>query len=211
MNREEFKTGSASSRPVALWSLNHRLEEEEMRRQITAMKEQGLAGFVMANISRGAREALNLIRSAVENPDVYVLATATTGAQIDPFFWDLLEPITIVDIELPTEAQRDDIWREIMRDHPSMRPVKRADLLRFSEGLPRYDLYMATRAALEEAYKAGMAKRAFLPVTPANIFDKLAACQPIDSDVYRAIEEEIVTSFRDDLDSLEDLLDGPFA
>ena len=169
---------------------------------------EGLAGFVMANMSRGAREALSLIRSAVEDPDVFVLATATTQGEVDPFFYELLEPISIIDIELPTEHERDEVWAEIMRDHPSMRGLDRALLARLSAGLPRNDLYMAARAAVEEAYKTGLVERMYVPVTPQNIFDKLAAWQPLDSEEYRAIEDEVVRGFRDDLENLEDLMDG---
>lgn len=51
-----------------------------------------MAGFFMAAMSRGAREAVNLIRQAVENPDVYVLASASSLEAIDPFFAELLFP-----------------------------------------------------------------------------------------------------------------------
>ena len=170
---------------------------------------EGFASFIMANMSRGAREAVNLIRSAVEDPDVYVLVTATTQGDPDPFFYELLEPISIIDIPYPTENEREGIWDEILRDHPSMSSLNRADLLRFSKGLPRYDIYMAARAAVEDAYKTGLVQRMFVPVTEENMFDKLAACHVVDSDEYRAIEETVARNFRDELDDIENLLDGP--
>ena len=166
---------------------------------------EGIAGFMMANISRGAREAMNLIRSAVEDPDVFVLATASTQGEVDPFFYDMLEPISIVDIAYPTESEREDIWREIMRNHPSMRTLDMKTLLRYSAGLARFDIYMAARAAIEEAYKLGLAQHRYLPVAEQNIFDKLANCQPLDSDEYKAIEDAIVDGFREELDDLEGL------
>ena len=42
-----------------------------------------MAGFFMAAMSRGAREAVNLIRQAVENPDVFVLASSSEAGEID--------------------------------------------------------------------------------------------------------------------------------
>ena len=167
----------------------------------------GFAGLVMANMSRGAREAMNMIRAAVEDPDVFVLVTATHDGEVDPFFYDLLEPISVIDIDYPTEAERDEIWHEIMRDHPSMRPLDRGALVRLSAGMPRYDLYMAARSAIEEAYKAGLVQRMYLPVTLQNVLDKLAAYLPLDSDEYRAVEDEAVRSFQSELDELEKLLD----
>ena len=169
---------------------------------------EGMAGFVMANISRGAREAMNMIRAAVEDPDVVVLVTATATGDPDPFFYEILEPLTVVDIGLPNDKERMDIWTEIAQNHPSMRSINRADLMRYSDGLSRYDIYMAAREAIEEAYKSGLLKRSYVPVSPQNIFEKIAAFQPLESEEYHALEEEVVRSFRDDLAKLEDLVNG---
>ena len=165
-------------------------------------------GFVFSSLSRGAREAIGLVRSAVENPDVFVLASAAEAGEIDPFFYDLLEPLSIVDIDYPTPEERVDIWMEIAREHPSLRGVNRVDLVRLSSGMPRYDIYMAAREAIEEAYKASLVARRYVPVTADNLFDKLAAYQPLDSDEYRALEDAVVRDFRRDLDHLDDLLKG---
>ena len=165
-------------------------------------------GFLMASLSRGAREAIALIRSAVENPDVFVLASASEAGEIDPFFYDLLEPLSVIDIDYPTASERADIWMEIARDHPSLRGIDRAALVRYSSLMPRFDIYMAAREAIEEAYKASLVARRYLPVTADNLFDKLAAYQPLDSDEYRALEEAVVSDFRRELEHLEDLLKG---
>lgn len=169
---------------------------------------EGFGGLMMANISRGAREAVNLIRSAVADPDVYVFATATMAGDVDPFFYEILEPITVIDIADPTDAERDEIWAEIMEEHPSMRGLDRRELTRLSGRLSRFDLYMAAREAIEEAYKVGLVQRMFVPVSAQNIYDKLAACHRYESQEYRAIEEEIIRGFRDDLEHLDELVDG---
>ena len=62
--------------------------------------------------------------------------------------------------------------------------------------MPRYDMYMAAREAIEEAYKEGLVSRRYVPVTRENLFDKLAAYQPLDSEEYRALEEAVVKDFR---------------
>ena len=165
-------------------------------------------GFLMASLSRGAREAIGLIRSAVENPDVHVLASAAEAGEVDPFFYELLEPLSVIDIDYPTESERADIWMEIAREHPSVRGVDRAALVRYSAQMPRYDLYMAAREAIEEAYKASLVARRYVPVTADNLFDKLAAYQPLDSDEYRALEEAVVSGFRRELEHADDLLRG---
>ena len=169
---------------------------------------EGVNGFMLANISRGAREAVNMIRSAVENPDIYVLSTATTTGDPDPFFYEMLEPLTVIDIGFPTEKERDDIWKEIAHNHPSMRSINRTELVKFSDGLARYDIYIAAREAIEEAYKIGLIQRRYVSVTPHNIFEKLAACQPLDSESYLALEDKVISSFQSELEHLEDLLGG---
>lgn len=168
---------------------------------------EDFSGFLMASLSRGAREAINLIRSAVESPDVYVVATMANNRDIDGFFFDLLDPVSIVDIDYPNAAERGDIWLEIAREHPSVRGINREQLIRLSANMPRFDIYMAAREALEEAYKESLASRKYVPVTADNVFDKLAAYQPLDSAEYQALEEAVVSSFKQDLDHLEDLLD----
>ena len=171
--------------------------------------DDDLGGFVYATLSRGAREAINLIRSAVENPDVFVIASASDGRAIDGFFYDLLEPLTVVDIDYPDEDERRAIWLDILRDHPSMRGINLDDLVEFSAGMPRYDLYMAAREAIEDAYKTSLMHRNYVPVTTDNLFEKLAAYQPLDSKEYHALENAVVREFSRGLDgSIDDLLKG---
>ena len=98
------------------------------------------------------------------------------------------------------------MWMEIAREHPSLRGVNRSDLVRFSAGMPRFDMYMAAREAIEEAYKDGLVLRRYVPVTRENLFEKLAAYQPLDSEEYLALEEAVVRDFRADLDHIDDLL-----
>ena len=162
--------------------------------------------FLMMQLSRGAREAINLVRSAVDNPEVYVLATASDTTEIDPFFLDLLEPISVVDIDYPTPEERAEIWMDIAREHPSLRGVNRADLVRLSANMPRYDMYMAAREAVEEAYKEGLVARHYRPVTRDNLFDKLAASQPLDSREYHELEDAVIRDFRHELEHIDDLL-----
>lgn len=171
--------------------------------------DDDLGGFVYATLSRGAREAINLIRSAVENPDVFVIASASDGRAIDGFFYDLLEPLTVVDIDYPDEDERRAIWLDILHDHPSMRGINLDDLVEFSAGMPRYDMYMAAREAIEDAYKTSLMHRSYVPVTTDNLFEKLAAYQPLDSKEYHALENAVVREFSRGLDgSIDDLLKG---
>ena len=169
---------------------------------------EDIGGLIMSTLSRGAREAVNLIRSSADDPDVFVLCTSALGNDVDPYFFDLLGPVSAVDIDYPTEKERADIWMEIAREHPSVRGVDRDQLVRFSQGMPRFDMHMAAREAIEEAYKDSLTKRRYIPVSTDNLFDKLAAYQPLDSPEYKALEQAVVDDFRRELDHLDDLLKG---
>ncbi len=166
--------------------------------------DEGNAFFIM-QMTRGARDAINLIRFAVESPDVHVLATASMQGSIDSFFIDALENTTVVDIENPTPEERLAIWMDISHSHPSFRSIKKADLVRLSANMTRFDIYMAAREAIEQAYKKGIAQRKYVPVTRENIFEKIANYQELDSDEYEEIESEVVHLFSEGLDDLDDL------
>lgn len=172
---------------------------------VTEMGEDS-AAFFMMQLTRGAREAVSMIRSAVDNPEVYVFATATIDGSIDEFFLEIMEPMSLIDIEYPTAEERMQIWLDIARNHPSIRTISKADLVRLSANMARYDIYMAAREAIEEAYKLGLMTRRYQPVTRDNLFDKLAAYQPLESTEYTELENEVIRDFQSDLNHIDDLL-----
>ncbi|MEG2211894.1 MAG: ribonucleotide reductase subunit alpha [Raoultibacter sp.] len=167
-----------------------------------------LDGFSFAHLSRGAREAVNLIRQAVENPEVYVLATASAENDVEDFFFDLLDPFQTVEIDLPTTQERLDIWEHIAQDHPSVRGVETSDLVRLSENMSRFDIYMAAQEAVEQAYKESVVQRAFVPVTTENMFEKMAAYQPLESPEYHQLEDAVIKGFHLQLADIDALLKG---
>ncbi|MDO4502917.1 MAG: hypothetical protein Q4D06_07005 [Coriobacteriia bacterium] len=169
--------------------------------------EDPMAALVASQISRGARDAVALIRSAVEDPDVYVLATASTLGQVDPYFCELITPFTIVDIDNPTAEERADLWGIVMEDHPSVRGIPVDRLVELSAGLSREDILLATREAIEEAYRESLALRTYLPVTAETLYAKLSAFYPLDSPEYRSLEDLMVADLRSSLDgSVDELL-----
>ena len=163
-------------------------------------------GFIMATLSHGAREAVNLIQTAVDNPDVYVLASASDSCEIDPFFYDILEPLTVVDIGVPNDEERAALWAELVADHPSLGAIDAREVVRLTASLPRYDIYMATREAVEQAYREGLVSRTYRPVEPGNLFDKIAAYQPLESKEYGELEQAVLEGFRADIDAIEAMM-----
>lgn len=164
--------------------------------------------FSVAQLSRGAREAVMFIRSAVENPEVVVLASCADTVHLEDFFVNLLNPIDVVDVPVPDEAERAEVWKHVASMYPSLRYTERGELVRLSANMSREDIYLAAREAVEQAYAESVARRVFVPVTRDNIFDKVAAYQPLDSREYRELEEAAVESLRSELDNLDfDLYD----
>lgn len=168
--------------------------------------EEKEAPAVQANAARGAREALNIIRSAVANPNVYVLASASSLKDVDPFFIDLLAPASVVDIELPDDDDRRAIWGKILAEHGSLSHMNLDDLVRLSDCMPRFDIESAAHEAIEEAYKQSLLQRRFVAVSAQNIFEKLANYQPLESEIYRDLEEKVIDDFRRDLAHINDIL-----
>lgn len=165
-------------------------------------------GLAMSRLSKGAKEAVNVIYQAVRNPDVQVMATASREEDIDDFFYDLLEPVQVISVPLPTMQERIDVWSGVEKVHPSVRGLDMVELVRLSANMARYDICMAAQEAVEEAYKESLVRGTFVPVSRENMFDKLAAYQPLDSMEYRQLEDAVVDEFRNDLDSVDDLLKG---
>ena len=161
-----------------------------------------------AQLSRGAREAIMLIRSAVENPEVAVMASCSAAMPLDEFFLDVLEPLVVIDIDQPDEGERAQVWRDVARMYPSVRFVNQAELVRLSANLSREDIYLAAREAVEQAYGMSIEQRSFVPVTAENLLDKIAAFQPLDSAEYKEIEESAVAKLRSSFDDIEQLLGG---
>ena len=159
-------------------------------------------------VARGARETFMFIRAAVENPNVTVMASCELSQPLDSVTHELLDPVDEIVIDQPTREERAAIWKHVVTLYPSMRYVNLDDLVRYSESMSRCDIYMAAREAVEQAFQMSVRKRAYVPVTSDNIFDKIAAYQPLDSQEYAQMEESVVESFRRELEHIDDLLDG---
>lgn len=158
-------------------------------------------------LSRGAQKAIALIRAAVDNPNVVVMASASTMGHLEGYMVDLLSPLSPIDINMPTYAERTRLWTALVREHESLARLDVVKLVQVSANMSRFDIAMCTRDAIEQAYRESILKREYVRVTEQNIYEKLAACQPLDSPEYRLLEDALVADFARDLDQL-DTYDG---
>lgn len=158
---------------------------------------------MVPQLSRGAREAVAFIQTAVENPQVTVLATAAADARPQGFFATLLGPIAPIDIDLPDAAERTQIWEHEIGAHGSLSDLDPATLVAYTNGLSRFEIAEAARVAVEEAYRESIERRTYVPVSKDNVIDKIAAFQPFDSPEYRALEDAAVVELMRAIDEDE--------
>ena len=160
-------------------------------------------GAMFASMSRAAREAVALVTAAVENPNIYVLASVGGEAPDQGYLYDLMEPMSVVDIYLPDELERRQIWETIASEHPSVQSLDMAMLTKMSRNLSRTDIVTAAREAVEDAYRAGLKARCYKPITQELMFEHISNFQPLDSTEYRALEDAVIADFRKQIADIE--------
>lgn len=166
-------------------------------------------GFMQAQVSRGAREAMMLVAMALESPDVTVFISARDPQAIDPFFSDLISTYEHVVIDLPDETERKALWRAAQEEHPSMRGLDVEKLVRYSRYLSRYDINYVVSESVDEAYRKSLEANRFIAVHTEDILLRLSNYQAPESDEYQEMETYVVEHFSQELDRLttwEDLL-----
>lgn len=165
-----------------------------------------IQSLLSIQLSRGAREALALVQAALTSPEATVLISASEPSEIDPFFWDLIGQHRVVDIDLPDEAERREIWRSEQSQHPSMRGLNVGQLVDFSRTLSRFEIYAISNEAVEEAYRKSVERNTFCAVETGDILMRLSNFMPLESEEYQQVEDLAVESFRRELSNLDDLL-----
>ena len=108
---------------------------------------------------------------------------------------------------MPTYAERARLWTALVREHESLARLDVVKLVQASANMSRFEIAMCTRDAIEQAYRESILKREYVRVTEQNIYEKLAACQPLESREYQLLEDALVADFARDLDQL-DTYDG---
>lgn len=170
--------------------------------------ENPVQGLLQMQLSRGAREALALIQTALESPEATVLISASEPNDIDPFFWELIGPqYRIIDVELPDVEERREIWREVQAQHPSTRGLDVTRMVELSRGLSRFEILAIASEAVEEAYRESVARNRFCAVSTGSMVSRLANFQPLDSDEYRCMEDLAVEELRRSTSDFDDLLE----
>lgn len=165
-----------------------------------------VSDFLQMQLSRGAREALAFIQAALENPEVTVLVSATNLDALDALFGPLLGMYRTVELDYPNSEERKAIWRNAQSEHPSMRGLDIFQLVPFSKGMSRFELYAVITEAIEEAYRRSLEKDCFCAVRSDDMLMRLSNFHELDSKEYKDIEEIIMNRFHRSMDFIDDLL-----
>ena len=163
---------------------------------------------VQGGVAHGVREAVSMVRPAIMNPNITVVASCSIESEVDSLFFGILEPATVVDIDLPTQQERMDLWEWLADKFPSLRYFDYGELARLTESMTRYDICSAASEAVDQAYRDSIARTAYVPVTKSNLYEKIASFLPLDSREYEEAQEKVLERFRKELDHIDDLLNG---
>lgn len=165
-----------------------------------------ISDFFQMQISRGAREAMAFIQAALENPEVTVFVSASNLDALDALFGPMLGLYRVVDLEYPTDAERKDIWRNAQSEHPSLRGLDVMQLVPFSKGLSRFELYAVITESVEEAYRRSVAKDCFCAVRSDDVLMRLSNFHDLNSKEYKDIEAVVMERFHRSMNHIDDLL-----
>jgi SpoVK/Ycf46/Vps4 family AAA+-type ATPase len=170
------------------------------------MSGADFAAFLQMQLSRGAREAMQFIQSALENPEVSVFISASNLDALDALFGPMLGLYRVVEIDQPSAEERKDIWRHAQEEHPSMRGLDLGQMVPFSNGLSRFELYAIITEAVEEAYRRSIEKECFCAVRTDDVLMRLSNFFELDSEEYQGIEAVVLDHFHHSMDFIDNLL-----
>ena len=170
--------------------------------------ENPVQNLLQMQLSRGAREALALIQTALESPEATVLISASEPSDIEPFFWELIgSQYRTINVDLPDVEERRALWREIQSQHPSTRGLDVTRMVELSRNLSRFEIMAIAGEAVEDAYRESIAKNRFCAVSTGALVGRLANFQPLDSEEYRRMEDLAVEELRRSTSDFNDLLE----
>lgn len=169
--------------------------------------EDGISSFLSAQMSRGVSEITNLIDIALEDPNILVMASVGNEVTDNDIKKVLgADNFVVINVDNPTDIERAAIWSKLAKDHPSLRAFSIQKLVNYSKNMSRYDIEIAVQEALEDAYKMGIKKGEYIPLSIVNIIERLADHQPLDSTEYKTLEDLAIADFKKDLENIDDIL-----
>jgi hypothetical protein len=145
-------------------------------------------------------EVMGYLRALLYKNGIFLIATAERpGALREPLL-SLIGSHQEIEIGSPTRYERGDILNWFASEHPSFTELDFDELSRLSEGVSRHDLVMASRAAVESAYRESLKSGWFHKVSFSEVLAQLVPLVDHDAPIYQQLEDAAVAQFTRDLE-----------
>ncbi|MDR1712786.1 MAG: hypothetical protein LBR39_01320 [Coriobacteriales bacterium] len=145
-------------------------------------------------------EVCGYLRMLLNKSDVFLITTAEKPNTLKQPLLGIIGSQQEINIELPSEIERRDVWVAFAADHPSFFELDVDLLARLSEGLSRHDLVSAGIAAVESAYRESLRRRQYQKVSLGEVLMQLANHLDHSSEAYQRLEDVAVAQLLNDLD-----------
>lgn len=141
------------------------------------------------------RAVFDVLRDAVNNPAVVIVATSgDTNIESDDFA-ELIGDADVVCVESPDDVERHDIWSTLIQEHPSLNGLEVFELVALSSGMSRNDIIDSAKEAIQEAYYDGIKYAGCKAISKENIFEKLIVRQDAESQEFKLLQDSLIKSF----------------
>ena len=156
--------------------------------------------------ARGLTEVLNLIERALNDPEIFVLASASADCSSFLMVDDLEAFFEIVDIANPTQKEKTDLFDWLISKYPSLAHIDVPKLVNLESTLSRCEIRSIAGDIVDDAYKYSFANKKVQKITTNDFLMKFSGVFIPESDEFKSISAEVVEDFRDDISSLEDFI-----
>ena len=156
--------------------------------------------------ARNLTEVLNLIERALNDPEIFVLASASADCSNFFVVEDLEIFFEIVDIASPTHAEKADLFDWLISKYPSLAHIDVKRLTSLESTLSRCEIRNIAGDIVDDAYKYSFANKRVQEITTNDFLMKFSGVFIPESDEFKSISAEVVEDFMDDISSLEDFI-----
>ena len=156
--------------------------------------------------ARNITEVLNLIERALNDPDIFVLASASADCSNFLVVEDLEIFFEIVDISCPTQAEKADLFDWLISQYPSLAQINVEKLTSLESTLSRCEIRNIAGDIVDDAYKYSFANKRVQKITTNDFLMKFSGVFIPESDEFKSISAEVVEDFMGDINSLEDFI-----
>jgi len=145
-------------------------------------------------------EISGYLRVLRQKPGIVMMATAHDLIVLKEPLLSLLGPLNQIEVGLPCEEERREVISTFASEHPSYVELDAEQIVRYSAGMSRSKLVMASHAAVEQAYRESLRSGTYNRVSLENVLVQLATHLDRGSLLYQQLEDEVIAQFSQDIE-----------